>query len=142
MPGHVLMGTSIFHWFSLFRASSAAWSLHEAAWRDASDRVRGLFRRAAEGFGPSGLISAPRGHAGHGFRRRSWPRRRMLQARFFIPILAFARTMPIVRTSVPPMSLACAPKMCSTRARTEDFVRLLPLPCSVSGLPRLPSRWM
>lgn len=61
----------------------------------------------------------------------------MLKARFFIPIFAFARTMPIMRTSVPPMSLACAPKTCSTRARTEDLVRLLLLACSVRGLPRM-----
>ena len=63
-------------------------------------------------------------------------------AMFFIPIFALARAKPIVRTSVPPMSLVCAPKTCSTRTRTVDFVRLLPLACSVSGLPRLPLRWM
>ena len=62
-------------------------------------------------------------------------------ARFFIPILAFARIRPMVRTSVPAMSLVCAPNTCSTRARTADLVRLLALPCSVSGLPRFPLRW-
>ena len=66
----------------------------------------------------------------------------MLQARFFMPILALALTRPMVRTAVPPMSLACAPKMCSTRTRTVDLVRLLFCACSVSGLPRLPLRWM
>src|SRR6056297_1287718 len=40
-----------------------------------------------------------------------------------------------MRTSVPPMSLACAPKICSTRTRTVDLVRLLPLACAVTGLP-------
>ena len=42
----------------------------------------------------------------------------MLRAGLFIPILALARPMPILRTKVPPMSLACAPKLCPTRNRT------------------------
>ena len=57
----------------------------------------------------------------------------MLYTRFFMPILALARTKPIVRTIVPPMSLDCAPKTCSTRERTVDFDRLLPL-----GRPQVP----
>ena len=66
----------------------------------------------------------------------------MLYTRFFMPILALARTKPIVRTIVPPMSLDCAPKTCSTRERTVDFVRLLPLAWTPSGFPRRPLRWM
>jgi|GEM_PF-3023000 len=65
----------------------------------------------------------------------------MVQARFFIPNLAFARTRPMVRTKVASMSLACAPMMCSTLTRTAarlvDFVRLLALACLVSGYPRM-----
>ena len=34
--------------------------------------------------------------------------RRLLQAMFFMPILALARARPMVRTRGPPMSLACA----------------------------------
>lgn len=45
----------------------------------------------------------------------------------------------MVRTSVPPVSLACAPKTCLTQERTVDLVRLLALPFALSGLPRLPS---
>ena len=61
----------------------------------------------------------------------------MLFARVFTLIRALARTRPMVRSRVPPISLACAPKMCSTtgrqcmplhvrdgRTRTVDFVRL------------------
>ncbi|TQE92836.1 MAG: CBS domain-containing protein [Spiribacter salinus] len=47
--------------------------------------------------------------------------------------------MPIVRTRVPPMSLACAPKTCSTRTRTVDLVRLLPLDLR-RNIDRLPDR--
>ncbi len=39
---------------------------------------------------------------------------------------ARARMAPMLRTSVPPMSFACDPKTCSTRARTLAFVLL---PC-------------
>ncbi len=53
--------------------------------------------------------------------RRNTTGRRMLQAMFFIPILALARAMPIVRTIVPPMSLVCAPKTCSTRVLIFGF---------------------
>ena len=51
------------------------------------------------------------------------------------------------RMMVPPMALACAPmpwvpRICLRRthpiARLVDLVRLLPLACPVSGLPRLP----
>ena len=61
---------------------------------------------------------------------------------FGVPILALARASPMVRTSTPPGSTACAPKICPTRTRTEDFVRLLLLACPVGGLPRLPLRWI
>ena len=62
--------------------------------------------------------------------------------RFFSPILALARISPMLRTSVPPMSLLWAPKTCSTRAR--PFERVL-LPCIsrlVSGLLRRLLRWI
>jgi hypothetical protein len=54
-----------------------------------------------------------------------------------MPILAFARTRPMVCTGVPPMSLAYAPKICSTRTRTVDLVPLLLLACPVRGRVRL-----
>lgn len=63
----------------------------------------------------------------------------MLQARFLIPILAFARTKPTMRNNVPPMSLADAPKICSTRLRKEDFLLLLDTACSVSSFQRFSS---
>ena len=62
----------------------------------------------------------------------------MLYARFLSPMCARARMAPMLRSIVPPMSFACAPKTCSTRARTLAFV---PLPCFsrlVSFLPRDP----
>ena len=57
---------------------------------------------------------------------------------FGVPILTLARGRPMVRTSTPPGSTTCAPKICSTRTRSEDFVRLLCLACPVRGLPRFP----
>ncbi len=55
---------------------------------------------------------------------------------------ARARTSPMLRTSVPPMSLLWAPNTCSTRARTFERV-LLPRFCrSLSGLLRCPLRWI
>ncbi len=57
-------------------------------------------------------------------RRSSCTKRRMLYARFFSPIRARARTSPMLRTSVPPMSLLWAPNTCSTRARTFERVVL------------------
>ena len=62
--------------------------------------------------------------------------------RFFSPILIFARTSPMLRTSVPPMSLLWAPNTCSTRARTFERVRLPCFSRSPSGFPRRPLRWM
>lgn len=50
----------------------------------------------------------------------------MFLARFFIPIFALAQTMPNMHTREPPMSLACAPKMCLTRIRTVDLIHYPP----------------
>ncbi len=68
-------------------------------------------------------------HAGCGWLKCcSCTRRRMLQARLFMPIPALARAGPMVRTMAPSLSLACAPKTCLTRTRTRtvDLARLLP----------------
>lgn len=57
----------------------------------------------------------------------------MLQARFFISILAFVRTKPMVRNNVPPMSLVGALSICSIRLGKEAFLLLLDTACSVSS---------
>lgn len=60
----------------------------------------------------------------------------------FHPDFGFGSNRPMVHPKVPPMSLAFAPKVCSTRTRAADLVQLLFRTCSVTGLPRLPFRWM
>ena len=95
---------------------------------------RGLLARLASGFlefsnSPAGLfppqcglkadVSSNDHHVGAAAARRSRRgRRRLSWALFFSPIRALAQTGPVLRTSVPPMSLLWAPNMCSTRART------------------------
>ena len=39
-----------------------------------------------------------------------------------MPILNLARTMPMVRTILPPIEFCCWPNTCSTRARTFESV--------------------
>ena len=50
------------------------------------------------------------------------------------PSRALARTIPMLRTSVPTMSLLWAPNTCSTRARTFERVALPRFSRSLSSL--------
>jgi hypothetical protein len=65
-------------------------------------RIEADTARAATGLAPLGTY--PTGNP----LRSSTTRRRMLQARFCIPIFMRARTMPIVRTSLPSMLVVSA----------------------------------
>ena len=40
-----------------------------------------------------------------------------------MPILNLARTMPMVRTILPPIEFCCWPNTCSTRARTFERLK-------------------
>ena len=54
---------------------------------------------------------------------------------------AVARS-PMLRTNVPPMSLCCAPKTCSTRTRNRERLLLPPFSQSHNGRLRQALRWI
>ena len=55
---------------------------------------------------------------------------------------AVARTSPRLRTNVPPMSLCCAPKTCSTRTRNRERLLLPAFSQSRNGRLRQALRWI
>jgi len=122
------VGISIFDQFLLPRSGGCGVTREEGrrlvAQCPGTVRARCLSRPV---FRPCGLICflvCPGITLGKGLMRRNWTRLPMLCARFFIPILALARTMPIVHNSVPPPSVpSYPPRFASVHIRHSSQVQ-------------------